>query len=225
MNIILQILIGFYIVEIFSGSIHWFEDSYFNYCTDIPILTDVIKANELHHFFPRSMLYYSYFENIKITFYITILIFIISFYFFKKTMLKYIYISASTFFFSVCVNIIHRFSHMRECELPYIITLLQKYNIIMSHDEHKIHHRDAVNRYFIMNRYTNTFFDSINFFGILERIIYKITGVTPNTRTYESYKSIQNYMHENAKLECPDIPTKNDIDILRKLLDDFYACA
>ena len=110
MNIILQILIGFYIVEIFSGSIHWFEDSYFNYCTDIPILTDVIKANELHHFFPRSMLYYSYFENIKITFYITILIFIISFYFFKKTIMKLYYYFSFNEIYSKETELSHHFN-------------------------------------------------------------------------------------------------------------------
>ena len=186
-QIILQIILGFYLVEFFGGMLHWFEDSYLNYCTNIPILSDIVKANELHHFFPRSILYYSYFENIKVTLYIIIVLFIICFIFFKSTMIKYKYLFGSLFFFSLCINIIHKYSHMRDCELPYIIRKLQKNNIIMSHEEHSIHHRNAADKYFVMNKYTNTFFDKIKFFNIIEGIIYKITGISPNKKTYDSY--------------------------------------
>ena len=31
---------------------------------------------------------------------------------------------------------------------------------------------------------------------------------------YDDYYEIHNYMHENAKLECPDTPTKLQVDEL-----------
>lgn len=113
---------------------------------------------------------------------------------------------------------------MRDCELPTIIKKLQKNGVIMSHEEHRLHHQDGDDKYFIMNSYTNKFLDKLKFFETIEGVIYKITGVSPNKKAYNSYKDIQNYMHVNAKLECPDKPTKKDVEILGKLLEDFKAC-
>ena len=77
MNIILQIIIGFLIADLLAGIFHWFEDTYLDYCIDVPILSDIAKDNELHHYFPRTILSYSYLENMYVTFPLTIVFLLI----------------------------------------------------------------------------------------------------------------------------------------------------
>jgi len=63
-NIILQIIIGFFLADFLSGLFHWIEDTYLDYCINIPILKDISKGNEMHHYFPRAILAYSYVEHV-----------------------------------------------------------------------------------------------------------------------------------------------------------------
>ena len=64
-NIILQIILGYILADIFTGSFHWFEDTYLDYCINMKFFSTVSKENELHHYFPRAMLALSNFESIK----------------------------------------------------------------------------------------------------------------------------------------------------------------
>jgi hypothetical protein len=63
MNPFLQIIIGYLLADLFTGFFHWLEDTYLDYDCEIPILKDLAKHNEIHHFFPRTIVGYSYLEN------------------------------------------------------------------------------------------------------------------------------------------------------------------
>jgi hypothetical protein len=72
--------------------------------------------------------------------------------------------------------------------------------------------------------YSNHVLDSLYFWRILEIIIFLLTGIKPHRRqSYDSYP-IQNHMHENAKLICPDTPTKEDIKELERKLKIYKNC-
>jgi len=40
-SIFLQLLLGFIFADIITGRFHWFEDTYFDYCIDISLITDI----------------------------------------------------------------------------------------------------------------------------------------------------------------------------------------
>jgi hypothetical protein len=224
-NTILQILIGFILADIISGTFHWFEDTYLDYCIDIPIISEIAKDNEMHHYFPRTLLAYSYLENIQISILITLTIIFLLFLILKKSLFKYPYFITSLIFFIINANIFHRFSHMRDCENNYIVILLQKTGILCSHKFHSIHHTKIDEKYCVISEYTNIFLDSIYFWRFLEYIIYLFTNIKPNRKqSYDDYYKIHNYMHENAKLECPDRPTKKDIYELSQKLKLYKKC-
>ena len=122
-------------------------------------------------------------------------------------------------------NIIHRFSHMRDCENNVIVIMLQKIGFLCSHDHHSLHHKLSDIRYCVISEYSNYFLDYINFWRKIEYIIYLFTNVKPSRKQpYNSYYSIHNYMHENAKLECPDKPNLKDIDELKEKLRVYKKC-
>jgi len=222
---IVQIIFGFLLADIITGGFHWFEDTYLDYCTNIPFLKQIAKDNELHHYFPRSILGYSYLENITLTL-PSIIIFLLIIYVFNKNILKqypYFFITFSLFFLTS--NIIHKFSHMRDCEKSELFKYINKTGLLCSHKHHETHHIDATEKYCVISEYNNYILDSIGFWRGLEYIIYITTGVAPNRKQpYQDYEEIFNYLHENAKLECPDVPTKKDIEILEANLRAYKKC-
>ena len=66
-NIALQLFLGLIIADFISGILHWVEDNYIDYCTDLPIFKDIARDNEMHHYFPRSIIAYSNIEHTSYT--------------------------------------------------------------------------------------------------------------------------------------------------------------
>lgn len=222
-NVPLQLITGFLLADIISGGFHWYEDTYLDYCTDLPFLDEIAKENELHHYFPRSILAGSYLNNIETTLPIATIILVLLCLMNKNLYKKYPYFLITFFIFGVGSNIIHRFSHMRECENNDLVNLLQKTGILCSHSHHSKHHRTMNDkRYCVITEYNNYILDNIDFWRHLEHLVFICTGVKPNRKDgYDEYKDIHNYMHENAKLDCPVKPTKQDVDELRRLLKEY----
>jgi hypothetical protein len=223
--IVLQIILGIFLADVFGGAAHWFEDTYIHYCTTIPFFSEIAKHNELHHYFPRAMLEGSYYMNIESTIVFAIILFIILYVLFPSTFPKYPIFYIVFFVFLCLVNLFHRFAHQRDCETNFIILKLQKLGILCSHEHHRLHHvMQPDGKYCTIVPATNYLLDTFYFWRILELII-SIFGVKPDRKpVYNHYESIQNYMHENAKKECPKRPTENDVNILLKNLENHIKC-
>ena len=225
MSILIETILGFLLADIVTGGFHWFEDSYLEYCSDIPILNTIAQDNELHHYFPRSMIAYSDIDNITVSLPITLGILGLFYLFNKKFFYTYKVFIVSFAFFCIISNIIHKFSHMRDCEKSSFLLFLQSLGILSSHNHHKIHHQTIDQKYCVISEYNNYILDSIGFWRFIEYVIFGLTGVKPNRKlAYDDYKKIQNYMHENNKLTCPDIPTLEDVDELKRRLREFKHC-
>jgi hypothetical protein len=63
MHVLWQILLAILVADFGSGLLHWFEDTYIHYCTRVPFFKDIAQDNEMHHYYPRSIVYKSYVEN------------------------------------------------------------------------------------------------------------------------------------------------------------------
>ena len=225
MNVFLQIIIGFLLADIITGGFHWFEDTYLDYCTNIPILNVIAKDNELHHYFPRSMIAYSYLEHVILPLIGTTIMLLIIYLVNKSIFKNNIYLIISFAFFSSISNVIHRFSHMRECENNGFVFFLQKTGIFCSHHHHSLHHTNNNEKYCVITEYNNYILDSIFFWRALEYMIFLFTNIKPHRKqSYNDYYPIHNHMHENAKLKCPDVPSKKDVDALIYNLKLYKNC-
>jgi len=223
--IVFQIILGLFLADIIAGAGHWFEDTYLHYCTSIPGLSQIAERNELHHYFPRAMLEGSYFINIKTPLILSIILYIILYLLIPSAFKKYPVFFITFFIFLCLSNLFHRFSHQRECETHYIILQLQKMEILCSHEHHRQHHiSHSDEKYCTIFSINNYILDNIYFWRILE-IIISLFGIKPDQKpVYNHYKPIHNYMHEDAKNECPKRPTKKDINILLENLKNNVKC-
>ena len=224
MNFILQIILAFLLADFITGIFHWFEDTYLDYCIDIPFISDIAKDNDMHHYFPRSIVAYSYWENTYVNLILAVILLLIIYAINKNFFINNIYFILLVAFFCVISNICHKFSHMRDCENSQFVIFLQKTGILASHKFHSVHHQTSLTRYCPVSVYNNYILDFIYFWRILEYIIFLLTGITPSRNEYDKYKAIHNHMHENTKLECPKKPTKEDIDELKLILKKYRTC-
>jgi hypothetical protein len=226
-KILFEILVAYLAADLLTATAHWFEDNYIDYCTKNVLLRGIAVDNELHHYFPRTIVGYSYYENIYYGLIFSLIAIIIMClllginFIFEHSLFIVVF-----FIFVSIANLLHRFSHERDCEKNNFVIFLQKIGILCSSEHHKVHHSSSNGeKYGILNNYTNYIYDSINLWGGLESIIYTITGIKANRKkSYSEYKDIQCYLHENALNECPDTPTKDDIEFLKKKLDQLYNC-
>lgn len=222
----MQIFLGLIAADILSGFFHWIEDNYLDdYCSKIPFVSSIIKDNELHHYYPRGVLAYNYIEHLTLTFPTTLLILLIIYYNYPDICYKYPYFFIVFGFFSSTAAIIHRISHMRDCELSFPIKVLQKLAIISSHEHHKVHHEISDLRYCAVTPLTNYLLDYIQFWRYPEAIVFLFTGISPKRRlVYNDYLEIHNELHANSQKLCPDKPTLDNIEYLFKILDTYKKC-
>jgi hypothetical protein len=224
-NKILQIILGFFLADFLSGLFHWIEDTYLDYCIDIPIIKDISKGNEMHHYFPRAILKNSYYQNIRVTTILTIFVFIIIYLSKKEILFNYKYFFITLFIFSSISPLIHRLCHMRECEKNKYILYLQKFGILNSDEHHKIHHIKSDVNYCLNTSYINIILDNIYFWRIIEFIIYTIFGLKATRKEkYNDYKSIHTKYHIESTKKCPNVINEDDYNILKVNLDQYKKC-
>ena len=103
-EIICKVFACILIADFFTGAIHWFEDAYGN--PNWLILGKVIQDNILHHNKPEEFLKGTFFDRIKVSLVIAILLFSVFLYF---GIINY-YI-AFTLVYSSLANQLHAISH------------------------------------------------------------------------------------------------------------------
>ena len=67
-----QVVVAIVVADLFAAVGHWAEDNYLPYDVSLPLLGDIAKENELHHFAPKSITEGSYFETCKVMIVLTI---------------------------------------------------------------------------------------------------------------------------------------------------------
>ncbi len=140
--------------------------------------------NELHHYYPRDILSYSFLENIIVTVPLTSIILLIIFIINKDFLMKFKYGSLS--------NIFHKFLHMRKCEKSTLLNFLQDYCILSNGDQHKDHHEKSDDNYCVIVYFNNVILKYIKFWYILEQILYNLFGLKRReVKSFKTFKKIQ----------------------------------
>lgn len=132
--ILLQLFILILFTDMFTGTIHWWEDVYGN-PTWKYLGKSIVIPNMEHHKNPRSFLETSFVKRIKLSALIAMLIAII---FFAIGMLNWQIIFV--LFYSAMSNEFHAIAHRTDKENGRIIMFIQKIGFIQSRRMHGMHH-------------------------------------------------------------------------------------
>lgn len=180
LSYLFQFVTACWLGDFIIGVFHWIKDSYFSPFTPI-IGRKIIWPSRLHHVRPRYVLQFSdlelFVESSKWA----------AIWMIPLTYFYGINLFTTTLYLIIGLNdVIHKYSHMMDSERPEWATLLQKYYIFQSHDEHHQHHIDphTVN-YCPITHFTNPILEKINFWRNLENIIEKITNIKARSTDYD----------------------------------------
>ena len=219
MNILLQILISLVVIDFLVAAAHWFEDNYLYYDYPFFLLNQISKDNELHHYIPRVITYYSYAESMYVPTIITLCLLITLNTFTSIKVNKYPAIYITSLVLGSFSNVVHKWQHQRDCERYKIVTLLYKYRILVSSEKHRMHHKgdkDAEfykrsDNYGIIFHILNNLYDSLKIWPILEKGV-AMCGITKcNQRSKYPYQ-------DTFDMECPPPLKKENVsDYIRRL--------
>ena len=237
MNIFIQIIIGLFIGDFVTAFFHWLEDTYFSFCTENPFISQIAKDNELHHLYPRDIVSYSNLQNMTVCLPVSIAIgLIIVFVLGKQRSLDYKYLLITLFIIGSIVNILHKYSHTRECETPFLLQMLQQSHLLVGHEHHSKHHQESPDaKYAIVFPITNIVLDNLCIWKILEKVIEIVIRIKPTRKlrhleyidrlTQEGSESAIEELHAKSLATCPEKLNMGDIGELKNELEKYYACA
>jgi hypothetical protein len=220
---ILQFVIALLAVDFAAATFHWFEDNYLYYDFPFPFLDEISKANEMHHFMPRVITYYSFTESVYVPIIISAFSLIVIHLITSFKMNKYPIFYATAFVLGSIGNVIHKCQHQRECERPWFITMLYKYKILISREKHMAHHAGESNTEFYQrsNNYglifemPNNIYDALDIWSTLEKLI-AMFGITKcNQRNEYPYR-------DTFDMDCPPPLKAEDVDDYIKRLKQIY---
>jgi len=190
-----------------SGLVHWGADTWGT--LEWPFVGPTfIRSFREHHVSPTAMCEHDFFEtNGDNCMLVVIPLFILAFF---SSSDHWWSIFISCFWMSACVGVaftnqFHKWSHT--VKLPTIVTLLQRYWIILPKVNHTLHHRPAFDGYYcITTGWLNPVLDGINFWRYVESFVHKMTGLIPREDDWkwtglvqETPDVVKKYMEENQK--------------------------
>jgi hypothetical protein len=174
MEEILQIIIGYLLADFIMGIYHWIKDTYFSPTTAI-IGAALIKGSRLHHTEPRQIIHARdgklFFDSAWST----------AIWMGPLIIMHGMTPLLSSLYLTICINdIAHKYAHMTDKERPIIPTMLQKFRVLQSYEEHHQHHISPHEiNYCPITPYLNGVLEKINFWRSLELVIDVIFKIKP----------------------------------------------
>lgn len=184
---------GMLIADFISGVVHWAADTWGT--VQWPIVGTFIRSFREHHVDPAAMTKHDAIETngdnclISILFCLAphlscsntnLLTIITGSAHQELTSLQLFSMFMWTFLgiFGALTNQFHKWAHMYK--VPYVVSLLQDYHIILSRKSHNEHHKSPFDcSYCITTGWLNPFLDYIDFWTYMEKVISATTGLVP----------------------------------------------
>ena len=187
-EILFPLLAALILSDMVSGFVHWFADTWGS--ASWPLLgPTLIRSFREHHVDQESITRHDFIETNGASSFVVLPV-LASGWFIESTVGKVFILNFSLFIF--LTNQIHKWAHQKQ-NAP-VISLFQKFNLILSPDKHKLHHSGEHKlNYAITTGWSNVLFDRLKIFRVSERIIRFLTGIQPRE---EDSVLIRKFRHE-----------------------------
>jgi hypothetical protein len=212
---------GLVLGDLVAATFHWAEDNYLAYCADAhPFLARLARDNELHHFFPRAIVRYSWWENSANS--VAIAAVLLAVYACccgpRRPLVHLLVLSGLAA--AAAANVFHKWSHMRDCEVGPLLLGLRRAKVLCDHDYHSRHHARPESRYNVIFRATGLLSDPLH--ALLERLVFAALGVRPDrfrglAQESDRWTGAQWHAHVSA---CPSVPSEAEVALAEETLLD-----
>jgi hypothetical protein len=205
-QIVSGILIGDFMVAFF----HWLEDTYLPW-TDAPgWVGDIARDNEMHHFIPFGIVSGSTWKTANVTGPLSLILGAVVYILAPQWTRSHLPLVFTMMIVGAISNAVHKYIHERPCTRPRIITWLQDAGILISSQQHAEHHTIADKKYGVILNFTNSVYDTLHVWRILEAIL----PIEPaRKRPISEYTALYDTnLTENMKKPCPQIISQKNLD-------------
>jgi ubiquitin-conjugating enzyme E2 variant len=170
MNVLTAIFV-ILLVDFVSGIVHWTEDTFWTEHT--PVLGKwIVSPNVVHHRDAGAFVRHSWFQSSWDLLVGGLVILGVARLTGILSWPVWLYVAIS-----VNANQIHKWSHMRDCDIPAPIRFLQRCRILQSRAHHGAHHRGEKNSaYCVVTPFVNPVLDRLGFWRALERVLVPVFG-------------------------------------------------
>jgi ubiquitin-conjugating enzyme E2 variant len=168
--IVLEALLVLVLVDFASGFIHWVEDTF--WVEQTPVLGSwLVGPNELHHrdgsAFVRNNWLQSSWDLLLAALAIVAVAWSLD------ALTWHVWLFAIV---GANANQIHKWSHMRDADLPFLVRALQRCRILQSRADHAEHHCGEKNTaYCVITPYVNVVLDKLRFWRTLESVFVPLS--------------------------------------------------
>ena len=165
-EILIKVVVTWLVVDLISGVVHWFEDSYGH--PSMPFVGDrVTKANLRHHFRPRAFVTNSWYSSAEL---LLVSCGAALFVAWMIGRLSPMVVLAAVL--GANANQVHKWSHRTKAENGVLIVAAQRLKLIQSPTHHQSHHLDNKDsHYCVLTDFLNPILDSCRFWRGLEAVL------------------------------------------------------
>lgn len=175
-DVVVQLFLGVLIADILSGVVHWFEDTYGD--PDWPIIgKSIIEPNIVHHDDPLKFTKASFWKRNRGVIGVLMVVAGIFALFGWLNL-----ITITTLIVGALAGETHRWSHLKQNEVPRLVRWLQEVKVLQTAQHHWCHHRRGFNtHYCTITNFVNPTLDGLRVFRVIEGTIEGLTGIRPRT--------------------------------------------
>jgi len=170
--ILLQVLGTFLVADLVTGIVHWLEDVYADEAMPV-IGRHVARTNIVHHHFPRHFIRLTWWESSWVLCLLSALVVLGAW--------SLGFLTWHVWLFAVLganANQIHKWAHQTRAENGPVIAFLQRIRLLQTPRHHARHHTDPKDcHYCTMSNLLNPLLDGMNFWGALEFLVTRTTGL------------------------------------------------
>lgn len=208
-----QVVAGLLVADFLTATAHWFEDTYLPYSEAPTLLGQISRDNEMHHFLPMTITTGSWWSTMKVS---VLLLAVIGIALgaaaprWAWTHRAFLGTAAAAM---AVTNLVHRFQHERDCRRPAVVTTLQRVGLLVSREQHSVHHAVPDQKYGVLLGFTNWVYDSLGVWRALEALL-AVAGMEPAARkpSVEAYKWLyDDDLRRLGRSECPDRLTPEQV--------------
>lgn len=212
----IQVLVGICLADFLVAFFHFLEDEYLPN-SHRPILGNIARDNEMHHYVPYTITSSTWMENITVSGSLAVIIVALIALLAPRWSSKHVVLLGTALAVGTVSNILHKYQHERDCKRPKWISALMNAGIIVSREEHKEHHADPSTRYGVVTSLGNAMYDGLGVWKGLKAIIPLPKYPKLPSAAYD--KEVPDEIKTVVNQECPRQLTKQEIDALFERID------
>lgn len=225
--VVSQVVAGALVADFVTAAAHWFEDTYLPYTTEPGLLGDIARDNEMHHFVPFSIATGSWWDTMKLSWALLAVVGVLVVGSVPAWASRHRWFLVTVAVVMGTSNLVHRFQHERECNRPAVVSVLQAAGVLCSRGQHAVHHREPTVKYGVVLGFTNSVYDTLGVWRLLETAMYVMTGRSPEANRkpgVDRYSSLHDqWLRTNLARECPDPLTRRRLEKYTDVLTDAHA--